>query len=110
MSDLIPVHLNVRSSDGVISVQMLLETRLGIGVVDGEPYKRIGQIRNMPKKFYLERNGQTTTKEGFQWYYDEPEWGRTNGWEPTKAAAVTACLKAGGYVEAKANAANPGLF
>lgn len=109
MSDLIPVHLNVRVSDGVVSVQMLLETRVGTGVVDGEPYKRIGQVRSR-KSTVTNRLGQSTTKDGFAWHYDEPEWGRTNGWEPTRAAAVKACLRAGGYVEAPPNAANPGLF
>lgn len=109
MSDLIPVHLNVRLSDGVISVQMLLNTSIGTGVVDGEPYKRIGQIMKRRAKV-SNRLGQTTEKDGFQWHYDEPEWGRTNGWEPTKAGAVQALLKAGGYVEAPPNAANPGLF
>ena len=43
--DLIPVHLTVRRSDGVVSVRMLLDTPVGVALVDGELYKRRGQVR-----------------------------------------------------------------
>jgi len=109
MEDLIPVRLTVRSSDGAISVQPLLVTRIGIAEVDGDGYKRIGQVVKMRSK-HLGARDQVVVQEGFAWYYDEPEYGRNNGWERTKARAVQACLRAGGYQEAPENAANPGLF
>lgn len=110
MSDLIPVWLNVRQSDGVISVCMLLETPVGLALVDGEPYKRIGQVRNQTRVVKNQRVGSTTKQNGFQWYFDEEQWGASNGWEPTRTAAIRACLRAGGYIEAPPNAANGGLF
>lgn len=107
--DLIPVHLTVRPSDGVVSVRMLLATPVGIALVDGDLYKRIGQVREATGN---ERNkyGLTVKRKGWTWFYDEAEWGSAVGSEPTKRKAVEALLREGGYVEAKPDATNQGLF
>lgn len=108
--DLIPVMLTVRASDGKISVMPLLDTPVGTAIYEGDAYKAIGQIEETK---WLERNprlGTTTTKKGWAWHYDEPEYGRESGTTTTKKAAVAAVLEAGGYREAPPNATNQGLF
>ena len=109
MTDLIPVHVTVRPSDGVVSVRMLVETRAGIALYDGDVYNRIGQIRE-GQWTGKDRHGFTTRKKGWVWFYDEEEWGSESGVATTKAKALTALLEAGGYAVAEANAENPGLF
>ncbi len=105
----LPAMVTVRPSDGKVSIRLLLETRAGLALYDGDLYKTIGQIRPAVTAV-KNRHGSMTTKKGFSWFYDEEEYGREQGWEPTSKAAVAALLSVGGYVEAAPNATNQGLF
>lgn len=102
--DLIPCMVAIRSSDGAVSVLPLLETPIGLAIHESDTYRRIGQVRPTTR----EEPGRH--KKGTAWYFDDPEYGKDSGRELTQKAAVAALLKAGGYVEAPPNAANPGLF
>jgi len=108
--DLIPVMVNVRPSDNVVSVLMLLETPIGTAIYEGDGYKRIGQVKESTWTEFDERLKVTRNRKGWTWWYDEQEWGRSTGRAKTKRAAIEAMLLAGGYVEAPPNAANPGLW
>jgi hypothetical protein len=102
--------LTVRPSDGAISVMPFLDTPVGTAIYEGDSYKRIGQITYGKRETKSPRTGYTRTEKGWNWWYDEEEYGRAGGFEPTKKAAVQAVLTAGGYVEAPPNVANQGLF
>lgn len=108
--ELIPVMLNVRPSDGAVSVMMLLDTPIGTALVEGDSYKTIGQVQEETWQEKNPRTGNMRKMKGYAWWYDEAEFGQESGREMTKAAAVAAVLEAGGYREAPKNAANPGLF
>lgn len=107
--DLIPVLLNVRDSDGSVSVRMLLDTPIGTALVDGEGYDRIGQIKPAT---WQEQNrlGASRKMRGWAWYYDDPKYGSATGHETTKAAAIAAILNEGGFTEAPPNATTQPLF
>ncbi len=99
--DPISVHLDIRSSDGVVSVQKLLDLPGGgFALVDGEEYIRIGQV------YETRRAGRRV----WAWNYDEKGYGREGSTAATKKAALDALLEAGGYVIAPPNAINPGMF
>lgn len=108
--DLVPVWVSVRSSDGIVSVMMLVDTHVGVAIYEGDTYKDIGQVREERWTEFNERLGVTTTKRGWRWNYDEIEWGRHTGRTRTKGAAIAAILAAGGYRQVPAEAPNPGLF
>jgi hypothetical protein len=108
--DHLPVLLHVRKSDNVVSVRMLLETPIGLAEFEGDGYKRIGQLREVEWNEFDKRARVTRRKKGWQWWYDEEEWGSATGKAKTKAEALAALLDAGGYVEAPPNATNQGLF
>lgn len=96
-----PVHLSVRKSDGVVSVRLLLETPVGLALVDGDEYVRIGQVLPIDKP---------QGKDKFRWHHDEAEWGGATGTAGTHAAALKALLAHAGYRESQPNETNQGLF
>jgi len=108
--DLIPCMVAVRPSDGAVSVFPLLETSIGLAIYEGDSYRRIGQIRPTTWEEPGRRANTTVKRKGTAWFFDDPEYGKESGRETTQKAAVAALLRAGGYVEAPPNAANPGLF
>lgn len=108
--DPIPCMVAIRPSDGAVSVFPLLETPIGLAIYEGDSYRRIGQIRAVTWEEPGRRKGSVVKKKGTAWYFDDIEYGKDSGRELTQKAAVAALLKAGGYIEAPPNAANPGLF
>lgn len=108
--DLITCMVAIRPSDGAVSVLPLLETPIGLALYEADTYRRIGQVRPVTWEEPGRREGSTVKKKGTAWYFDDVEYGKASGRELTQKAAVAALLKAGGYVEAPPNAANPGLF
>lgn len=108
--DPIPCMIAIRPSDGAVSVLPLLETPIGLAIYEGDTYRRIGQVRHIAWTEPGRKKDTVVKRKGVAWFFDDPEYGQDQGRELTQKAAVAALLKAGGYIEAPANAANPGLF
>lgn len=106
MAALDPVLVDVRASDGVVCVRDLIETHVGLALVDGEGYRRIGQVQP-----FEQRDGYgVLVKKTWRWFYDEFEWGHAWGDERSRSAAVDALIHHAGYYQARPNAANQGIF
>ena len=106
----LPVWVSVRSSDGVVSVYMLVETPVGIAEWIGDVYRDVGQVSQAERKRVNPKTGLTVTTREWLWRYSESGMPAATGYEKSRDLAIQAVLKAGHYVEVPPEASNPGLF
>lgn len=108
---LTPVLVNLRESDGVVSIRELRPQDGALALVDGEGYWRLGQVEHAKWQEQNPRTRAMVTRRGFGWWRDDKiPWGVRKGTELTRKAAIAAMLRAAGYVEAPENSTMEGLF
>jgi hypothetical protein len=102
---LIPCHVTVRPSDGVVSVRELVAVADGVAaLVDGEGYERIGQV------WQVDIHHKGVPMKRWMWAYDRP--GGESWSSPAKSRkdGVAQLLLFAGYRQAEENEASVPLF
>lgn len=99
----------VSEKHGHVSVLMLLGTGKKHALYEGDRWKEIGQVVEVVST-YTNRQGFTAKKSVWRWHFDELEYDKDSGEEPTKAKAIAELLERGQYEVAEPNSTIPDLF
>lgn len=88
---------------------MLLGEGKKLAIYEGDRWKEIGQVHEVTQP-HTNRQGSVSQRKMWMWHFDELEYDKARGYEPTKAKAIAELLKYGLYVVADENATIPDLF